>query len=75
MFTHPQEVTRVEELIPQVVEEVKPNEKEDVDAHPDHLQKYFKKDFLLKMQSRSGAFYAQTLCVKPQLLQFEKSHS
>lgn len=75
VFTHPQEVTRIEKLIPQVVEEVKPNEKEDVDAHPDHLQRYFKKDFLLKMQNRLEAFYAQTLCVKPQLLRFEKSHS
>lgn len=30
-------MTRVEEPIPQVVEEVKPDEEEDVDAHPDHL--------------------------------------
>lgn len=75
MFTHPQEVSRVEILIPQVVDAVKPNEKEDVDAHPDHLQKCFKKDFLLKMQNRLEAFYAQTLCVKPQLLRFVKSHS
>lgn len=36
--THPQQVTRVEELRPQIVEEVKPYEQEDVDAHPDHLQ-------------------------------------
>lgn len=28
----------VEKLIPQIVEEVKPDEKEDVDGHPDHLQ-------------------------------------
>lgn len=31
-------MTRVEKLIPQIVEEVIPDEKEDVDAHPDHLQ-------------------------------------
>lgn len=31
-------MTGVEELRPQIVEEVKPDKKEDVDAHPDHLQ-------------------------------------
>lgn len=36
-FSHPEEMTRVEKLIAQVVDEVKPNEEEDVDAHPDHL--------------------------------------
>lgn len=30
-------MTRVEKLFAQVVEEVKPNEEEDVDGHPDHL--------------------------------------
>lgn len=31
-------MARVEKLIPQIVEAVKPDEKEDVDAHPHHLQ-------------------------------------
>lgn len=35
--SHPEEVAGVEELLAQVVEEVEPNEEEDVDAHPDHL--------------------------------------
>lgn len=36
-FAYPQEVTRVEETFPQIVKEIKPNEEENVDAHPDHL--------------------------------------
>lgn len=35
--THPQEMTRVEELLAQIVKEVKPDEEEYVDAHPHHL--------------------------------------
>lgn len=36
-FTYAQEMPGVEELIPQIVKEVKPDEEEDVDAHPNHL--------------------------------------
>lgn len=42
-------MARVEKLIPQVVEEVKPNEKEDVDAHPDHLQTHPRSHFHRKL--------------------------
>lgn len=35
--SHPEEVAGVEELLAQVVEEVEPNEEEDVDGHPDNL--------------------------------------
>lgn len=42
-------MARVEKLIPQVVEEVKPNEKEDVDAHPDHLQTHPRSHFHHKL--------------------------
>jgi len=31
-------MTRVEKLFPQGIEQVKPDENEDVDGHPDHLQ-------------------------------------
>ena len=37
-FTHPQNVTSVEILIPQLVDKKEPDEKEYVDCHPDHLQ-------------------------------------
>lgn len=31
-------MTRVEKLLPQIVEKIKPDEKKNVDAHPGHLQ-------------------------------------
>ena len=37
LCTHPQKMARVKELRPQIVEQVKPDEEEDVDAHPHHL--------------------------------------
>lgn len=37
LCTYPQKMARVEKLRPQIVEQVKPNEEEDVDAHPHHL--------------------------------------
>lgn len=38
LFTHPQQMTSVEELGPLVIVKVIPDKKKDVDGHPDKLE-------------------------------------